>query len=94
MSPGDTAWLSTRPRRDRARARREAGLDNRPAPAYDERMCLICIDMARGALRPAEARRALGEMRAGLGAEHAREVEEAVARAEADATATEPPSAP
>ncbi len=58
-------------------------------------MCLICIDMARGALRPAEARRALGEMRVGLGSAHAREVEEAVARAEAeDGPSTEPPPAP
>lgn len=79
-----------------AREAREAALDNRPARAYDPKMCLICIDMARGALRPAEARRALGEMRAGLGAEHAREVEEAVARAEADAASptSEPPPAP
>lgn len=76
MTPGETAWLSTPPPREAP----DAALDKRPARAYDERMCLICIDMARGALRPAEARRALGEMRAGLGAEHAREVEEAVAR--------------
>lgn len=92
MTPGETAWLSTPPPREA----REAALDNRPAGAYDEKMCLICIDMARGALRPAEARRALGEMREGLGAAHAREVEEAVARAEEEAAApsSEPPSAP
>jgi hypothetical protein len=39
-------------------------------------MCLICIDFARGALKLREARRALGEMREGLSAEHAREVEQ------------------
>jgi hypothetical protein len=38
-------------------------------------MCLICIDFARGALKLREARRALGEMRKKVGAEHAREVE-------------------
>lgn len=38
-------------------------------------MCLICIDFARGALKLREARRALGEMREKLGAEHAKEVE-------------------
>jgi hypothetical protein len=39
-------------------------------------MCLICIDFARGALKLREARRALGEMREGLSAEHTREVEQ------------------
>lgn len=45
-------------------------------------MCLICIDFERGALRLNEARRALGEMREGLGAAHAREVEEKLDAAE------------
>ena len=38
-------------------------------------MCLICIDFDRGALRPAEARRALSELRHVLPADHVREVE-------------------
>jgi hypothetical protein len=38
-------------------------------------MCIICIDFARGALKLGEARRALGEMRAKVGEEHAAEVE-------------------
>jgi hypothetical protein len=45
-------------------------------------MCLICIDFDRGALKPKEARRALGELRASLPAEHAREVEQKIAEAE------------
>jgi len=45
-------------------------------------MCLICIDFERGALKLKEARRALGEMREGLGAAHAREVEEKLEAAE------------
>lgn len=38
-------------------------------------MCLICIDFDRGALKLREARRALGEMRSQLDAEHLKEVE-------------------
>jgi hypothetical protein len=45
-------------------------------------MCIICIDFDRGALKLQEARRALGEMRAGLDAEHAAEVEQKLAEAE------------
>ncbi len=45
-------------------------------------MCLICIDLAKGALSPAEGRRALGEMRTDLGAEHAAEVERKLKEAE------------
>ncbi|MFZ5893915.1 MAG: hypothetical protein ACOY0T_22830 [Myxococcota bacterium] len=48
-------------------------------------MCLICIDFDRGALKLAEARRALGEMRVKLSADHVREVEEKLAQAEAEA---------
>ena len=51
-------------------------------------MCLICIDFARGALKLREAERAFGEMREGLSAEHAREVEQMLNEAEAD----EPPA--
>ena len=49
-------------------------------------MCLICIDFERGALKPREARRALGEMRATLSADHVREIEERLAQAEREAT--------
>ncbi len=45
-------------------------------------MCLICVDLAKGALTAAEGRRALGEMREKVGREHAREVEEKLAEAE------------
>lgn len=45
-------------------------------------MCLICVDFERGALKVREARRALGEMRATLSAEHVREVEERLDEAE------------
>jgi hypothetical protein len=54
-------------------------------------MCIICIDLARGALRPNEARRALREMRDGLPPGHAKEVEQKVEEAEAqDAPAKKP----
>ena len=45
-------------------------------------MCLICIDFDRGALKLAEARRALGEMRVKLDADHIREVESKLDAAE------------
>ncbi|HET9931867.1 MAG TPA: hypothetical protein VFQ35_14295 [Polyangiaceae bacterium] len=48
-------------------------------------MCLICIDFDRGALKVREARRALGEMRAALSAEHVREIEQRLAEAEREA---------
>lgn len=38
-------------------------------------MCLICVDFDRGALKLREARRALGEMRSTLDAQHLKEVE-------------------
>jgi len=53
-------------------------------------MCLICIDFDRGALKPNEARRALGEMREKLGPEHAQEVEKKIAQAEADDASKSP----
>jgi hypothetical protein len=46
-------------------------------------MCLICIDLDRGALKFGEARRALGEMRVKLELEHVRELETKIAEAEA-----------
>jgi hypothetical protein len=45
-------------------------------------MCLICIDFDRGALKLREAKRALGEMRTTLDAEHLQEVERKLAEAE------------
>lgn len=45
-------------------------------------MCLICIDFDRGALKLREARRALGEMRVTLDAQHLKEVERKLAEAE------------
>lgn len=53
-------------------------------------MCIICVDFARGALKLREARRALGEMAAGLGPEHVKEVEKKLAEAEDE----EPPTTP
>jgi hypothetical protein len=45
-------------------------------------MCLICIDFDRGALNLREAKRALGEMRTTLDAQHLREVEQKLDEAE------------
>jgi hypothetical protein len=45
-------------------------------------MCLICVDFDRGALKLREAKRALGEMRTTLDAQHLREVEKKLADAE------------
>ena len=53
-------------------------------------MCIICIDFARGALKLAEARRALGEMRAKVGEGHAAEVEQLLDLAEEE----DPPTSP
>lgn len=44
-------------------------------------MCLICIELAKGAMSVPEARRALGEMRGKLG-EHVAEVETKLTEAE------------
>ncbi|MDB4953351.1 MAG: hypothetical protein JWO36_920 [Myxococcales bacterium] len=46
-------------------------------------MCLICIEIAKGAMTTTEARRALGEMRTKLGNEHVAEVETKLREAEA-----------
>jgi hypothetical protein len=45
-------------------------------------MCIICIDFERGALKPKEARRALGEMREKLDPAHVAELEKKLADAE------------
>ena len=47
-------------------------------------MCLICIDFDRGALKLREAKRALGEMRSTLDAQHLKEVERKLDDAEQD----------
>jgi hypothetical protein len=65
-------------------------MDNTRRRPYPMRMCLICIDFARGALKLNEARRALGEMRSGLSPQHAREVEEQLEEAEKRARTTRP----
>ena len=54
-------------------------------------MCIICVDLAKGALNGKDARRHLGEMRIALG-DHAREVEQKIA--EYDPTPAEPPPKP
>lgn len=45
-------------------------------------MCLICIDFDRGSLKLREAKRALGEMRNKLDAQHLKEVEQKLLDAE------------
>jgi hypothetical protein len=57
-------------------------------------MCIICIDFARGALKLGEARRALGEMRAKVGEEHAAEVELLLEQAEQEDPVTSPSGLP
>ncbi len=45
-------------------------------------MCLICVEFDKSAMNLAEARRALGEMRADLDKKHVEEVEAKLAEAE------------
>ena len=54
-------------------------------------MCMICIDLERGSLRPFEGRRALREMRDSLPADHVKLVEEKLADAEEGETAPRKP---
>jgi hypothetical protein len=49
---------------------------------YDYGMCLICVELAKNAMTATEARRALGETRVKLDADHVAEVEAKVAEAE------------
>ena len=56
--------------------------DKNAGVPYPYMMCIICIDYARGALKIAEARRALGEMRSTLDPKHVREVEHKLDEAE------------
>jgi hypothetical protein len=51
-------------------------------------MCLICIDLQRGAMKLHEARRALGEMRASLSPQHLQEVEELIEEADKNGSGT------
>lgn len=53
-------------------------------------MCLICVELAKQAMTPAEGRRALGEMRVKLDRDHIQEVEGKLAEAEQQAGATPP----
>lgn len=48
---------------------------------YSRGMCLICVELAKNAMTAKEGRRALGEMRVKLDAEHVAEVEAKLAEA-------------
>ena len=61
----------------------------RARPDYTWAMCIICVELAKQAMTPSEARRALGEMRGKL-AGHVAEVEAKLAEAEADPTTRKP----
>ena len=50
---------------------------------YSSRMCIICVDLAKQAMTPAEARRALSEMRVALDKDHVAEVETKLRQADA-----------
>jgi hypothetical protein len=60
--------------------------------SYHRRMCIICVDFDRGALKLDEARRAFGEMRSTLDAAHAREVADKLDEAEQESAV--PPTQP
>lgn len=66
-------------------------VDSLPPLLYAMRMCVICIDFARGALKLNEARRALGEMRSTLDPKHVREVEQQLDKAERDPPSSSTP---
>ena len=53
-------------------------------------MCLICIEFDKRTMNVAEARRALGEMRAKLDATHVEEVEAKLDDAAPDTSPTKP----
>ena len=48
-------------------------------------MCIICVELAKQAMTPSEARRALREMTVKLGKDHVAEVETKLRQADADA---------
>jgi len=52
-------------------------------------MCIICVELAKQAMTPSEARRALREMTK-LDKDHVAEVEAKLRQAEADAATTKP----
>ena len=47
-------------------------------------MCLICVEFQKQRMSPMEARRALGEMRAKIGDEHVKQVEQLLEKAAAE----------
>jgi len=53
-------------------------------------MCIICVELAKQAMTPSEARRALREMSSKLDQAHLAEVETKLVQAEADAAAPKP----
>jgi hypothetical protein len=53
-------------------------------------MCIICVELAKQAMTPSEARRALREMSGKVDKQHAAEVETKVRQAETEAAATKP----
>ncbi len=59
-------------------------------PRYDPCMCIICVELAKQAMTPSDARRALREMSGKLDQQHAAEVEAKLVQAEADPAATKP----
>jgi len=59
---------------------------NRARAGYTPGMCIICVELAKQSMKPAEARRALREMTAKLDQAHVAEVEAKLAQAEAAAT--------
>jgi hypothetical protein len=59
-------------------------------PRYSSSMCIICVELAKQAMTPSEARRALREMSGKLDKQHATEVETRLAQAEANPAATKP----
>lgn len=82
--------MSEKARRPVQASVRPCLFDSEHISSYDGRMCIICIDFNRGALRPAEARRALNELRDSLPAEHVREIERTLRDAGED---VQPPAA-
>ena len=53
-------------------------------------MCIICVELAKQAMTPAEGRRALGEMKVKLDSAHVAEVEKKLTQAEQAAAKKKP----
>ena len=81
-TPMSTAYPALRARRVVSAARSTICRFIRLDVRYDCGMCLICVELAKDAMTATEARRALGEMRAKLDAEHLAEVEAKLAEVE------------